>query len=276
MNCKSPATTQRGRSAPPSAVSHNGRPPTGMYHTPGLLAVVAATGMTLLSTAHSAYAGSVTPITDKSFFNPFSRTTITFENHGDGSPVQSVLSPGNAPLNGEVITMPTSEYSAQGLLFQTQINWVNDGNGFFDGAQMLGGSPTLSIPSANIDQFTLEFTVPVKGFGFFIAHNPLAQGSEPPTFVARDASNNVIGSVTWNASFVDGTLGGGQAEYGFMGLQSDTLIKTVTITKRAAILDDLIFSPIPSPGALGMFTLFGLAAAGRRSRSHPTHHEEGL
>lgn len=203
-----------------------------------------------LSVAALAHAGV---ISDASYFNPLPTTLIDFETDGLGSPVSLI--------EGQIMLMPAAEYASVGVTFSPQVYWVNDASGDFDSAQALGGSLDNAIPSSAVNTFTINFSVPVQAFGLWVVNNSTADPNGP-TFTARDGSNQVIESVQFNGALVDGTVG--VASYGFMGIFSPTQISSVTITKQAAIFDDLRFSTAPTPGALGVLGVAGLLAKRRR------------
>jgi MYXO-CTERM domain-containing protein len=220
-----------------------------------LLGVLAAGSM--LGLAPQARA---TAITDASFFNGLPTTLITFETDGAGNPVTLI--------QGQRQVMPAGAYLPQGVTFtgiDAPVNWANDGNAAFDAAQSIGASPVNSIPSSLCNQFVVTFNVPVTAFGFFVANNRTADPNGP-SFVARDSAGNILDQAQWGAKFIDGTITtpNTTADYGFMGLTTGTPIASVTITKQAAIFDDLRFSPVPAPGALALAGIGGLLATRRR------------
>jgi MYXO-CTERM domain-containing protein len=201
-------------------------------------------------------------ITDPGFFPAGQSTLINFETDGAGNPITLI--------DGQRQAMPSNAYAAQGVTFAgvgSQLYWVNDGNAAFDAAQLIGGSPDNSIPSSLCNQFTLTFTTPVRAFGFFIANNRLVDAAGP-SFLVKDTGGNVITTVQFGAPFIDGTTSAPNttADYGFMGYQADTLIGSVTVTKQAAILDDLRFTSVPAPGPLALGAAGGLAMLRRRRR----------
>ncbi len=198
-------------------------------------------------------------ISDTSYFNAFPTTLINFETDGVGTPITLI--------QAQSLAMPLGAYSNLGVTFVDQVNWVNDGTSAFDAAQTIGGSPVNSIPSASVSSFRFDFTVPIYAFGFFVINNA---GVDPngPRFVAKDSLGNVLDTAQFGAGFADGqiTVGPTTASYGFMGIFSNTPIARVEVTKQAAILDDLRFTSVPTPG---VGAVVGLAAAGllRRRRN---------
>ena len=216
--------------------------------------IALAAGALASASAHGAY------ITDPSFFNDYPSTLINFETDGMGKTISLI--------QGQSRAMPVGEYASLGVTFTgsgSPVYWVNDGNNAFDVAQMIGGSSTVSIPSSLTNTFTLAFSTTVRAFGFFVANN---RGLDPngPTFVVRDTAGNVIETATFSPTFVDGTITtpNTTADYGFMGVLANVPIGSVTITKQAAILDDLRFSAIPSPGTAVVAGVGALLVTRRR------------
>lgn len=200
-------------------------------------------------------------IDDKSFFDEFPSTVISFETDGDGNEVSL--------LEGQSQAMPATAYSSLGVTFDPAVQWVNDGTPAFDAAQMIGGSPDIAIPSADVDLFEIIFSVPVRAVGMFVVNNRNAS-TVVPTFTALDAAGQELGSVEFGEPFVDGTIVFPNAptivaDYGFMGISSDAPIAKLVVEKDAAILDDLTFTTVPTPGtvALGLAAL-GIAGVRRR------------
>lgn len=197
-------------------------------------------------------------INDPGFFSGIPTTLINFETDGAGNPITLI--------QGQRQAMPSDAYAPQGVLFTgANMSWVNDGNAAFDAAQSIGGSPTVSIPSSLCNQFTMTFTVPVRAFGFFVVNNRTADPIGP-SFVARDAQGNILDTANWDAKFIDGTITtpNTTADYGFMGITTPDPIASVTVTKQAAIMDDLRFSPVPTPGAFALGAVAGIAVLRRR------------
>lgn len=207
-----------------------------------------------LAAVGSAQAGI---ITDSSFFTSVPHTHINFETDGAGSPINLI--------QGQTQVMPLNAYSNLGVDFVNQVRWVNDGNPAFDAAQMIGGTPANSIPSSFVNAFAFTFNVPVQSFGFFVVNNRTAS---PLTIRAFDAQNNQITELVFGGVFVDGTIEipNTTADYGFMGYAADVNIARVEVTKQMAILDDLMYSPVPTPGVLALLGA-GLPVLTRRRRS---------
>jgi MYXO-CTERM domain-containing protein len=215
------------------------------------------------------------PVTDRAFFGP-EATVIDFERRWDGTQVVSAdLDP---LLEGETMPLPANEYASLGVTFGTDLWWVNDGTAAFDAAQILsglagqGGSQSLSIPSTWLDSFDLHFTTPVDAFGFFVADNWSEPKRAAVVFEAYDASDNLIDVAIFGGAFVDDTVSvlNTTAAYGFMGISRNdeqNPIARVSITKGAAILDDLVFTQVPTPGAVGMLGLAGALSSIRRRRA---------
>lgn len=196
------------------------------------------------------------PISDRAFFDDLSPTVIDFETDGSGSALDLI--------QGEIVSLPADEYASLGVRFNQDIAWVNDGNAQMDAAQVLAATPVVSIPSSQFNSFSILFDVPVQAFGMFVANNRVAHQAGP-SFTAYDSDGMVIETVTWGAGFIDN--GFSLVDYGFMGISSAGVsIARVEITKQAAILDDLTFAVVPSPGAMGVLAGAGLVGARRRRR----------
>jgi hypothetical protein len=202
-------------------------------------------------------------ITDPGFFNANPSTLINFETDGMGNTISLI--------QGQTQVMPSGTYASLGVTLTgngSPVYWVNDGNAAFDAAQTIGGSPTTSIPSSLTNSFTMTFSTDVKAFGFFVANNRNADAAGP-VFVVRDTAGNIIETAVFSPLFVDGTITSPNttADYGFMGVLSSVNIGSVTVTKTAAILDDLRFSPVPAPGVAAVGGLGVLMIGARRKRS---------
>lgn len=191
-------------------------------------------------------------ITDSNFFDPYPTTLIDFETDGSGN--QIILIP------GETRVMPSEEYITKGVAFNSPY-WVFDGNAAFQAALLVGGSPEIAIPSSLVNEFEMTFTGtgPVLAFGYWVVNNRRVDAAGPQ-FVAFNSENEVIGTAQFGPAFIDGTITSPSttADYGFMGILTEEPIARVVITKQAAILDDLHFSPVPAPGTIALAGLGGL------------------
>jgi hypothetical protein len=94
--------------------------------------------------------------------------------------------------NGSSREMPFGEYAALGFTFNPVIRWINDAGPDFDAAQAIGGSPEISIPSGTKDDYFINFSVPVRAFGFWVINNNTA--GVTPVFEAYGA-NGLIETV---------------------------------------------------------------------------------
>jgi hypothetical protein len=202
---------------------------------------------------------SATVIDSVAYFQSLPHTLIDFESDGQGNPLSLA--------DGQSLVMPLSAYSPQGVTFLNQVRWVNDGSPAFDTAQDIGGSLDHAIPSAFVNSFAFTFSVPVRAFGFWVVNN---QGADPagPIFRAYDAQDNLIDSVQFNGTLIDGTVNDGTtvAGYGIMGLAADRDIARVEVQKVAAIFDDLRFTPVPAPGPIALAGLGTILLVGRRGK----------
>jgi hypothetical protein len=188
-------------------------------------------------TAVATPAGAVV-ILDGGFFNPLPHTLVTFEIDGRGNPV--------TVGDGSYVPMPANEYASSGFTFSPRIHWINDASPAFDAAQAIGGSLDIAIPTAEEDDFTISFSVPVQAFGFWVVNNPDAV--ETPAFQAFGATG-LIETAYFDEEAIDGVLERElrerkmQAEYGFLGIAADQTISSIRITKGATNFDNFTFSP---------------------------------
>lgn len=212
-----------------------------------LVAAASAAGIAVAGVAH----GGI--ITDPGFFTPFAgqTTTITFDVNGAGGGVNLI--------EGASSAMPVNEYLSQGARFN-QVRWVNDGNASFDAAQSIIGLGPIAIPSSQFNQFDIEFSTTVRAMGMWVINNTASASA--PTFTAFNGSGQQIEATTFAGGFIDGTIG--VAQYGFMGIVSDQAIARVRVTLDAAIFDNLMFAPVPTPTGAGLFGLAALAWGRRR------------
>jgi len=227
----------------------------------GVVAASATMGIVCVTVvAPSATAG---PIFDRSFFDKQPATTIDFETDENSQPL--------GLIEGQTLAMPVNAYASQGILFGSPIAWVNDGNADFDAAQITEGSPNHAIPSSTVGSFEIFFTGVVRAFGIFVASNA-TDDPNGPSIIIKDDEGVVIDEINlydFGGGFVHGEFG--DADYGFMGYSiggdipdagkggkgDGRRIGSIIVTKQSAIFDDLVFSPIPTPGAW----MLGAAAA---------------
>lgn len=231
-----------------------------MSKTCGSSGLFARVGCLVLVSGLASGAAQAGIITSAGYFASTPHTLINFETDGQGNAINLI--------QGQSLVMPLNAYEPQGVVFNSQIRWVNDGNAAFDGAQAALGSGTIGIPSSYASTVDFSFTGTVHAFGLFIVNNSRSDAAGP-TITAYDALGNVIESAQWGSQFIQGTLisGNTTADYGYAGLYSlTTPIARVVIVKRAALLDDLRFggAVVPAPGALGLAGLAGLGLCRRR------------
>jgi hypothetical protein len=177
---------------------------------------------------------SATVILDSDFFAGTTYTVITFETDGMGNQLNLA--------EGYSQSMPASEYALYGFTFEPDISWVNDAGPEFDEAQAIGGSPEIGIPGADDDDFTINFSLPVRAFGFWVINIP---------YLTLEAygTDGLIEAATFEGDAIDGVIGS-DVEYGFLGIASEQFITSVHVTKGATMLDNFIFSPIPEPATV--------------------------
>ncbi|MBI1190488.1 MAG: hypothetical protein GC200_07410 [Tepidisphaera sp.] len=231
-----------------------------MSQTCGSSGLLARVGCLVVVSGLAAGAAQAGIITSRDYFASTPHTLINFETDGQGNAINLI--------QGQSQVMPLNAYAPQGVMFNSQIRWVNDGNAAFDGAQSALGSGNIGIPSSYASTVDFSFTGTVHAFGMFVVNNSRSDAAGP-TITAYDASGNVIQSVQWGAQFIRGTIVSGNttADYGYAGLYSlEAPIARVVIVKHAALLDDLSFggAVVPAPGALGLAGVAGLVLGRRR------------
>jgi hypothetical protein len=198
-------------------------------------------------------------ILDPNFFSGTTHIVITFETDGMGNKLK--IDEGNDK------PMPADEYAHYGFTFEPDISWVNDAGPSFDEAQAIGGSLEIGIPAGDKDDFTINFSFPVRAFGFWVINNPVAE-DEPYPYLTLQAygADGLIEEVTFEGEAIDGIIGsinendlgdgmGDSAEYGFLGIASYQFIKSVHVTKGATMLDNFTYSPIPEPATVVLLCL---------------------
>jgi hypothetical protein len=216
-----------------------------------LLAAVAALAL-------SSRPASAMIILDPNFFSGSTHMVITFETDGLGNKLK--LEEGQSQL------MPSDEYAHYGFTFEPGISWVNDLGPAFDEAQAIGGSPEIGIAAGDEDDFNINFSFPVRAFGFWVINNPTPQFDEPYPYLTLQAygADGLIEEVTFEGEAIDGVRGG-NAEYGFLGIASYQFIKSVHVTKGATMLDNFTYSPIPEPATVVLLGLGCLVLLRRRT-----------
>jgi len=160
--------------------------------------------------------------------------------------------------------MPADEYAHYGFTFEPDISWVNDIGPLFDEAQVIGGSPEIAIPAGQEDEFNINFSFPVRAFGFWVINNPGQEDDPNPALIFEAyGADGLIEKVTFERDAIDGVIQD-SAEYGFLGIASDQLITSIHLTKAAAVLDNFTYSPIPEPATVVLLGLGCLALLRKR------------
>ena len=201
----------------------------------------------MVALSFSSRPASATLILDSDFFSGTTYMFITFETDGMGNKLNLV--------QGQSQSMPADEYAHYGFTFEPGISWVNDKSSAFDEAQAIGGSPEIGIPGALNDDFTINFSFPVRAFGFWVINNP-DQSNEPYPDLTLQAfgADGLIEEAIFEGDAIDGVLED-RTEYGFLGIASDQFITSIHVTKGATTLDNFTYSPIPEPAT---FLILGL------------------
>jgi hypothetical protein len=187
-------------------------------------------------------------IPDATWFDSIPHTHLDFETDGDGDPVPPISPSQSLPFGA-------SEYSAVGVTFSQDLAWVN----YVETGNV--------IPQAGVGDFSILFSSPVRSVGALVTYFP---PGDIPSFVARNAAGDVLGSVQ-----LDDYVPGLDPEppddqldptKHFMGLAFDEPIARLDVSGEALHVDDLqISAAVPEPASLALLGL-GLAALATGSR----------
>jgi PEP-CTERM motif-containing protein len=195
-------------------------------------------------------------VLDSDFFLGIPHTLLTFETDGSGSPV--VLGGGNFTY------FEGNEYAHLGFTFAPGVSegvaWVG---GYLNMEPIPGGTPEIALAARdNNGDFFIDFSIPVRSFGFLVIH-----GSSRPGIPAFEAysSDDLVQTVRFQGDAINGITDG--VDYGFLGIALDQDITRVHVTGDVASLDNFTFSPVPEPAALSLLLLgTGFMAVRKRNR----------
>ncbi len=213
--------------------------------------------ITMVILGFNSRSASAMVILDSDFFSGTTHMVITFETDRMGNKLNTA--------QGQSQSMPSDEYALYGFTFESGISWVNDGSHAFDEAQAIGGSPEIGIPIGGRDDFTVNFSFPVRAFGFWVINNP-DPADEPYPYLTLQAygADGLIEEAVFEGDAIDGVIEN-RVEYGFLGIAGDQYITSIHVTGGAAMLDNFTFSPIPEPATVVLLGLGCLALLRRHT-----------
>lgn len=208
-------------------------------------------------------------ITDPSFFDGMNAITIGFETF---------------PGSGDIIphnTLLTDQYSTLGVLFSSEdepsaFETTDPGDvaGRFEAPWRIlaavggGGAPTSGLRYASGDAFLglqtsdlrIDFLTPVDAFGFFLIDNDFTD----VRIRAFDAAGGLL------EMLIAPQVSEGGVSY--QGISVPTISYVIIdgnrgVSLNSSFIDELSFTPIPAPGALGLFVVAGVVHHRRRRGS---------
>lgn len=200
----------------------------------------------LLFIAFHAVTSSASPINDASYFETLPHVLIDFDTYADGTPL-------GFPVD-TVTTMSPVQYLSKGILLSYDFRWDSSAHPDFAAARAIGGSPLFDLMiGSQPNQPVVTFTNDVSAFGFWVIARQLRSGLT--RFDAYDAHQQLIESVSFGPTFVDGTIG--IAQFGFMGIAAPG-IHSVVVTSSSpslgvyAVFDNLTYTTVPEPNTSAM------------------------
>ena len=182
-------------------------------------------------------------ILETDFFSSIPHTLVTFQVDGSGNPVDVNDSP-------YWRFMPLDEYASLGFTFSPGLSsgvaWVKVN----DVDEMM--PPGLAALD-NHGDFNINFTVPVRAFGFFVGH---ATSYPTPAFEAYSVDGQLIETAYFEGDAIDQTVG--LQDFGFLGIVSTEPITRIHVTGDIAGLDNFRYSQIPEPATVSLLLVGGL------------------
>jgi len=201
---------------------------------------------TLLLIALHATSSSASPINDASYFATLPHVLIDFDTYADGTPL-------GFP-NDTVTNMSPVQYLSKGVLISLDFAWDSGAIPDFAAARAIGGSPLFDLMIfSQPHRPVVTFTNDVSAFGFWVIADRSRSGLT--RFDAYDAHQQLIETVSFGPTFIDGTIG--IAQFGFMGIAAPG-IHSVVVTSSSpsigvyAVFDNLTFTTVPEPSSPAM------------------------